>query len=69
MKCCDYGKCPNIKTRRNIIAGVVTAKHGEYGFLFCCSVPFSLLWPCEKLWPLILELLVEAAVNSVSMIS
>ena len=47
----------------------VTAKHGEYGFLFCCSVPFKLLWPCEKLWPLILELLVEAAVNSVSMIS
>ena len=34
---------------------------------FGCSVPFSLLWPCEKLWPLILESLVEAAVNSVSM--
>ena len=34
------------ENNRPIIAGVVTAKYCEYGFLFCCSVSFRLLWPC-----------------------
>ena len=35
------------ENNRPIIAGVVTAKDCEYGFLFCCSVSFRLLWPCR----------------------